>query len=187
MFIIDNVHVSNDIKEQFFVCNLEKCKGACCVEGDAGAPLEKEELSVLEEIYPTVKPFLDPKGIKEIEKQGYYVKEEDGSYSTPIIDGRECVYAIYENGILQCGIEKAYLKGKVKFKKPISCHLYPIRITYKETHEIINYDRWHLCKPACTNGKRLGVPLYQFLKDPLIRKYGKKWYAQLVNVIESSN
>lgn len=186
MMIIDNIYIHDDIKEKFFVCQLDKCKGACCIEGDAGAPLEKEELAILEEIYPKIKSFLDPKGIKDIEKQGYYVQEEDGSYSTPTIKGRECAYAIYDNGVLQCGIEKAYLAGKIDFKKPISCHLYPIRITRQQTHEVLAYDKWEICKPACLNGKNLGVPLYQFLKDPLIRKYGKTWYKKLIDIIKSS-
>lgn len=177
--------LSDDIKEEFFVCNLEKCKGACCVEGDLGAPLEEEELAVVEEIYEWVKPYLTDEGRKAVESQGKYVLDEDGEYSTPTIAGKECAYAIYDNkGILKCAIEQAYMDGKISFKKPISCHLYPIRVTKYDEFEALNYDRWSICSPACSFGKELGVPVYKFLREPLIRKYGHDWYHQLVDIIE---
>ena len=179
--------LSDDIKEQFFVCNLEKCKGACCVEGDLGAPLEEDELDVLQEIYEKVKPYLSKEGIAAIEAQGTHVLDEDGEYSTPTINGKECAYAIYdEKGILKCGIEQAYIDGKTDYKKPISCHLYPIRVTKYEEFSALNYDRWDICSPACDLGSSLNVPVYKFLKEPLIRKYGEAWYAELVQVIEGS-
>lgn len=178
--------VSDDIREKEFVCNLEKCKGACCVEGDYGAPLEEDELEVLKKIYPKIKSYLTQDGIKAIEEQGTHVIDPDGDYSTPTIGGRECAYAHYDaKGILKCGIEEAYKDGKIKYKKPISCHLYPIRITKKKDFEAVNYHKWNICSPACALGKELQVPLYKFLKDPLIRKYGKSWYNELVSVIES--
>lgn len=186
MIVVENVVISDDIKEQFFVCNLEKCKGACCVEGDLGAPLEKEELNKLEEIYENVKPYLSKQGVEAIEEQGKFIRDWEGDYSTPTIGGRECAYAIYDKkGILKCGIEKAYLEGKNDFKKPISCHLYPIRITTYEEYDALNYDRWSICSPACSFGKELNVPLYKFLKDALIRKYGKAWYKELLHQIET--
>jgi len=186
MIELDNVILSDDIREQFFVCDLEKCKGACCVEGDLGAPLLEDELSVLKDIYPQVAPYLSEAGKKEIEEQGTHVLDADGEYSTPTIDGKECAYAIYDDrGILKCGIEQAYNDGKVTFKKPISCHLYPIRITKYAKYEAVNYDRWHICNPACGLGKELGVPVYRFLKDALIRKYGQDWYRRLAALIES--
>jgi hypothetical protein len=182
---VGDVLVSDDIKEKEFVCNLEKCKGACCVEGDFGAPLEDDELDILKEIYPQVRPYLMPEGIKAIEEQGTHVLDEDGDFSTPTIGGRECAYAIYdEKGILKCGIEQAYNDGKIGWKKPISCHLYPIRITKKKNFEAVNYHKWEICSPACAFGKELKVPLYKFLKDPLIRKYGQDWYEALVKAIE---
>jgi hypothetical protein len=185
MIKIGEVLVSDDIAEKEFVCNLEKCKGACCVEGDFGAPLEDDELNMLREIYPQVKPYLSEAGIKAIEQQGTHVLDDDGDFSTPTIGGRECAYAIYdEKGVLKCGIEQAYYDGKIGWKKPISCHLYPIRITKKKKFEAVNYHKWSICSPACTFGKELQVPLYKFLKDALIRKYGHAWYDELVAVIE---
>ena len=186
MIKVGEVLVSDDIKEKEFVCNLEKCKGACCVEGDFGAPLDDDELEILKEIYPQVKPYLTQEGIKAIEEQGTHVLDDDGDFSTPTIGGKECAYSIYdEKGILKCGIEQAYYDKKISWKKPISCHLYPIRITKKKNFEAVNYHKWDICSPACTFGKELGVPIYKFLKDPLIRKYGQVWYDELVLVIES--
>lgn len=182
---IGEVLVSDDIKNKEFVCNLEKCKGACCVEGDYGAPLDEDELEILKEIYPQVKPYLSKEGIAVIEKEGTHVLDDDGDLSTPIIKGRECVYAIYdEKKVLKCGIEQAYLDGKISYKKPISCHLYPIRLSKKKHFEAVNYHKWSICSDACTLGKELKVPIYKFLKDPLIRKYGQDWYEELVKQIE---
>jgi hypothetical protein len=187
MIKVGDVLVSDDIKEAEFVCNLEKCKGACCVEGDFGAPLEDDELEILKEIYPKVKSYLSNEGVKAIEEQGTHVLDEDGDFSTPTIGGKECAYAIYdEKNVLKCGIEQAYNDGKIGWKKPISCHLYPIRITKKKNLEAVNYHEWDICSPACAFGKELKVPLYKFLKDSLIRKYGEAWYNELVAAIESS-
>lgn len=186
MIKVGDVLVSDDIKDVEFVCHLEKCKGACCVEGDLGAPLEEEELPIMNKILDQVKPYLTPEGIKAIEEQGTYILDEDGDYSTPTIGGKECAYAHYDaQGVLKCGIEQAYLDGKVGFKKPISCHLYPIRITRnKKGFEAVNYHKWNICSAACSYGKSLQVPLYKFLKEPLIRKYGAPWYNELVLAIE---
>ena len=187
MIKVGEVLVSDDIKDVEFVCHLEKCKGACCVEGDLGAPLEEEELPIMNEILDKVIPYLTPEGIKAIEAQGTYILDEDGDYSTPTIGGKECAYSHYDTqGVLKCGIEQAYLDGKIGFKKPISCHLYPIRITRnKKGFEAVNYHQWNICSAACSYGKSLQVPLYKFLKDPLIRKYGEAWYHQLVVAIEN--
>lgn len=188
MIVIDQTVISDDIKDKFFVCNLEKCKGACCVEGDLGAPLEEEELAELERVYDQVKPYLSKAGVAAIEKQGKYIRDYEGDFSTPTIGDKECAYAIHDDrGILKCGIEQAYLDNKITFKKPISCHLYPIRITRYDDYEALNYDRWPICSPACSFGKELNVPLYKFLKDALIRKYGAEWYSNLVIAIESGN
>lgn len=186
MIKVGDVLVSDDIKDVEFVCHLEKCKGACCVEGDLGAPLEEEELPIMNQILDQVKPYLTPEGIEAIEAQGTYILDEDGDYSTPTIGGKECAYSHYDaQGVLKCGIEQAYLDGKIGFKKPISCHLYPIRITKnKKGFEAVNYHKWSICSAACSYGKSLQVPLYKFLKDPLTRKYGAPWYNELVSAIE---
>ncbi len=186
MMRIGNILVSDDIANEEFVCNLEKCKGACCVEGELGAPLEEQELEILKSIFQKVKPFLTDEGISAIEEQGLFILDEDGDYSTPTIGGRECAYAVYdERGVLQCGIERAYQAGAISWIKPVSCHLYPIRILKRRNLEALNYHRWEICSPACELGKQLKVPVYRFLKDALIRKYGESWYAELVRQIET--
>ena len=185
MIILDNAVLSDDIKENFFVCNLEKCKGACCVEGDLGAPLEKDELKEIDDNLEAIKPYLSKEGLKTIEQEGPYILDEEGDYSTTTIDNKECAFAIYDQqGILKCGIEQAYNDSKITWKKPISCHLYPIRITKYDHYDALNYDRWDICSPACDLGDQLKVPIYKFLKEPLIRKYGEKWYQELVSEIE---
>lgn len=188
MILVGDVVLSDDIKENFFVCDLEACKGACCVEGDSGAPLEDEETKILEEIYPLVKDYITAEGRQVIEAQGTWVIDSDGDKVTPTLGAnRECAYALYDaRGILKCGIEQAYLDGKTSWKKPISCHLYPIRVTKYDQYDALNYNRWHICDPACQLGKSLQVPLYAFLKDALVRKYGEAWYAELVEDIEGS-
>lgn len=186
MIIIQETVISDDIADHFFVCNLDACKGACCVEGDLGAPLEVAELQILEQEYAHIAPFLTDTGRAAIAAQGLYIKDWEGDYSTPTINDRECAYALYdERGILKCGIEQAYQAGATTFQKPISCHLYPIRITKYEGFEALNYDRWSICNPACSFGSSLGVKVYQFLKAPLIRKYGANWYGELVREIEN--
>ena len=186
MILVEKAVISDDIKENFFVCDLDKCKGACCVEGDAGAPLEEEETIILEEIYLRVKDYLTPEGREAIEAQGTWVIDRDGDKGTPTIGNNgACAYSITdERGVLKCGIEQANRDGKIDFKKPVSCHLYPIRITKYDDFDALNYDRWHICDAACVLGNKLGVPIYKFLKEALIRKYGEDWYAELVREIE---
>lgn len=186
MIVIDKTVVSDDIADNYFMCDLEKCKGGCCVEGDLGAPLEKEELLKLDRIYSKVEPYLTEQGKKAIADQGKYIYDEDKEFSTPTINGKECAYAIYDDrGILKCGIEKAWEEKKIRFRKPISCHLYPIRITEYDSYDALNYDRWEICLPACGLGKRHRMPLYKFAKDALIRKYGKKWYDKLCQMVKN--
>jgi hypothetical protein len=185
MMKVGEILVSDDIKTVEFVCHLEKCKGACCVEGDLGAPLEDNELDEMKAVQKAVKPYLTKEGLKAIKEQGPYILDEDGDFSTPTIKGKECAYSHYDDkGVLKCGIEQAYLDGKVSFRKPISCHLYPIRITKKKDFEAVNYHKWNICSAACSYGKSLQVPLYKFLKEPLVRKYGGGWYEELVRQIE---
>ena len=188
MIEVDKVILTEDIKDEFFVCDLGKCKGACCVEGYLGAPLEEVELHTLDEIYQHVEPFLSEKAKKVIAKQGKYVYDNEGDYSTPTLDGKECAYAVYNKaGILTCGIEVAHNEGKINYQKPISCHLYPLRVKKYAQFEAVNYDRWHICKDACSNGMNLRVPLYKFLQQPLARKYGESWYKKLVSTIENNS
>ncbi|MHA8056448.1 DUF3109 family protein [Aquirufa nivalisilvae] len=185
MILIDDTVISEDVADEFFVCDLSKCKGACCVEGDLGAPLEEDELAIIESIQEQIAPYLSEEGKAVIEKVGTWVKDEDGDFSTPVIEGRECVYAIYDDKkYLKCGIEQAFFDGKIDFRKPISCHLYPIRIAKLAEYQALNYDRWSICSDACSHGKQLGVPIYKFLKEPLIRKFGEKWYIELEKEIE---
>ncbi len=183
MILIDDKLISDDVVEQHFVCNIKKCKGICCVEGDSGAPVEKSETKILKKIYPKIKKYLLPEGIKAIEEQGTYVDEPDDeytAYATPLIDGGACAYVNYEkDGTISCAIEKAWKDGVVDFRKPISCHLYPIRLKNMDTITAVNYDVWDICSDACKLGKSLKVPLYVFLKDALIRKFGKEFYETL--------
>ncbi|MEY2963887.1 MAG: hypothetical protein RL754_1148 [Bacteroidota bacterium] len=179
MIEIDNKLLTTDLFKKEFVCNLNACKGACCVQGNAGAPVDEEEVAVLEAIYPSVAPYLTEKGRQSIENQGTSVQGH-GEMETPLIGGAECAYTIFdEDGTAKCGIEQAYNDGKVDFKKPISCHLYPIRIAKYTDFEALNYDRWSICSDACALGAELKVPVYRFLKEPLIRKYGPEFYEEL--------
>jgi hypothetical protein len=184
MIAIDNKLVSDDVVEAQFVCDLNKCKGGCCEDGDAGAPLEEEEKNKMLEVYETVKPYMTLEGVKEIERQGKYIYDHEFGWVTPTIDGQICAYGFRDEfGIIKCAIEKAYLDGKTDWKKPISCHLFPIRITKSKEDpdlEYVNYEpREDLCKAACSLGKKLKVPTYVFLKEALVRKYGEEFYEAL--------
>jgi len=184
MIEIGKTLISDDVIEEQFVCDLTKCKGACCVEGDLGAPLNEEELEDIDRVIDHVKSYLTPEAIEVLEKEGGYLLDEDGDLSTTTINGKECAFAFYdENSILKCSIEQAHKDGKTDFKKPISCHLYPIRVVKLPEFEALNYDRWSICAPACDLGSELKVPVYKFLKEPLIRKYGEKWYEELENEV----
>jgi hypothetical protein len=181
MIAIDKTLISEDLLEKKFVCDLNACKGACCVAGDSGAPLEKEELPILDSILDKVRPYMVKKGIKAVEKYGSYVIDSDGDYTTTLVSpGAECAFVFFdENKIAKCAIEQAFYDGKIEWKKPISCHLYPVRVTKHKEYDAVNYDKWSICKPACECGEKLDVPVYKFLKEPLIRKYGKDWFKQL--------
>lgn len=180
MLAIDNVLVSDEIIEKKFVCDLAKCHGGCCVDGDAGAPLEEDELDELKAAYPEVKPHLCEAAVKQIEEQGLYGYDPEYGHVTPVMDGAMCVYGVVENGVVKCGIEKAYNEGKIQFKKPLSCHLFPIRITSHDGYDAVNYEpREKLCRPACQLGEKLKVPVYRFLKEALIRKYDIYFYEAL--------
>ena len=181
MIQVDDKIISFDFFEKKFVCDLSTCKGACCVEGDAGAPLTNKELDVLPYIYDQVKPYMRTEGIVEIEKQGFFVVDGDGDNTTPLVNNKECAFVVFdENEMARCTIEQAYNDGKIDFKKPISCHLFPIRIKEYRDFDAVNYEAINICKPACDCGEQLQVPVYSFLKEPLIRLYGEEWYGKLI-------
>jgi hypothetical protein len=180
MLAIQNTLVSLDLLDRYFVCDLNACKGACCVKGDAGAPLTDEEINLLEDIIEDILPYLDEQGKAMIAKKGVFEIDVDGDKGTSLLENGRCAYALVDqNGMVSCGIEKAYNEGKVEFKKPISCHLYPVRITEYESYYAVNYNKWSICKPACDCGAKLDVPLFKFLKEALTRKYGDAWYEEL--------
>lgn len=181
MIIVDDILVSDEIFDKQFVCNLSKCKGACCVAGDAGAPLKLEELTILENEYENYKPYLTEEGIRSLETDGFYsYDKEDKDNKTMLIDGGPCAYINYdEKGIAICGIEKAYFDGKTSFRKPISCHLYPIRESGVGKITAVNYEEWEICSDACTLGEELKVPVYKFLKEPLVRAYGEDFFQAI--------
>ena len=188
MIVIDDILISDDVVEKQFVCNLKRCKGACCIEGDGGAPLEVEELKILDEIYEVVEPYMSEEGKKAVEEKGKYVFEKDDEYTgygTPLIGNTgACAYVtLDENGITKCTIEQAYLDKKIDFQKPVSCHLYPIRVKEYETITAVNYEVWDICSDACVLGAELKVPAYQFVKEGLIRRFGADFYAQLEGAV----
>lgn len=179
MIQIGEVIVSFDIFEKKFSCDLSACKGACCIEGDYGAPLEDDEIEKIGANYAEVKGYMTEGGVKSVKKHGFAVKDCDGEWTTPLVEHRECAYAIDENGCCWCALEKAWSEGKSTYRKPISCHLYPIRVARYAGFEALNYHQWHICAAAVEKGKREGMPLYRFLKDALIARYGEEWYAEL--------
>lgn len=183
MIQIDKTLVSLDLIERKFLCDIPKCKGICCVEGDSGAPLQEEEVAELEKALPVIWEDLSEKAREIIRKQGVAYRDADGDLVTSIVDGKDCVFTCYDaNGVCQCAIEKAYRSGRLSFYKPISCHLYPVRLTEYETFTAVNYHCRDVCKAAERLGKRKGVPVYKFLKEPLIRRFGEKWYTTLETV-----
>jgi hypothetical protein len=184
LIAIEKALVSEEVVEAQFVCDLTKCKGGCCEDGDAGAPLEKGELKHLANNYEKIKPYLTTEGKAEIEKQGKYVYDEEFGWVTPTINSAICAYGFRDNaGIIKCGIEAAYNDGMLDWKKPISCHLYPIRVQQTKHYSLVNYEpRDVLCRPGCVLGKKAKVPVYQFLKEALIRKFGVPFYDALHEV-----
>ena len=188
MFQIEDTIVSLDILEEDFFCDLNACKGLCCIEGNSGAPVEREELPLLKEVLPFIWDDLSPKAQEIINKQGTTYIDIEGEYVTSIVDGKDCVFTCYDNkGNCMCAIEKAYRKGLTGFYKPVSCHLYPIRVAKFKEFKAVNFHRWDICKAATISGKSRNVKIYQFLKEPLIRKFGKKWYEQLCSAANYNN
>lgn len=180
MIQIDDILVSDDMLEEQFVCDLKSCKGVCCIEGESGAPLEAEEVSLIEELLDDIKPYMTEKGKASVDKHGIFSIDQDGDMVTMLNDGKECSFTVFdERGIAQCAIENAHADGAIPYKKPISCHLYPVRIGKLSMGEAVNYHKWHICEAACALGEKLKVPVYRFVKDGLVRKYGEAWYGIL--------
>ncbi len=182
---IDDKVVSTRIFEKKFVCDLNACKGACCVEGDAGAPLTFEEVDILEDCLDSIIPYMRPEGVEAVEKTGVFYLDTDNEPVTTLINGAECAFVYFdEQGISKCAVEKAWKEGKIDFRKPLSCHLYPIRVKdFGEVHAL-NYDEWSVCESACACGDKLDVPVFRFLREPLIRAFGDEFYRELEEVDE---
>ena len=180
MIEIGRTIVSFNVLQEYFLCDLMSCKGACCIEGDSGAPLTKEEALTIETEYLKYKEYLPVDHIEKIEDQGFSLTDKDGDLVTTLVNNRQCVYSFTdERGILKCAIEKAFIEGKILFRKPVSCHLFPIRITEYKRFDAVNYQELEICKPGKKCGKKAKLPIYQFLKEPLIRKYEKEWFKEL--------
>jgi hypothetical protein len=179
MIIIGNTLLSDELLTGKFLCDLPICHGGCCIEGDAGAPLDDHEKVILEKIYLKVRPLMIHDGIKTVEEEGAWVLDMQGGPVTPLVKGKQCAYVYYDDGIAKCAIEKAFESGIINFRKPVSCHLYPIRVTSYPHYDALNYHRWPICDGARKRGKREGVRIYKFVKDALIRKYGQEWYDEL--------
>lgn len=180
MIQIKDVVISSDIITEKFFCNLDACHGACCVEGDAGAPVEQEEVAELENVLPVVWDSLSDEAKAVIERQGVVYTDRDGDLVTSIVRDKDCVFTCHDaSGNCYCAIEKAYREGRCSFYKPLSCHLYPIRIGNYGPYTAVNYHRWEVCRGAVVLGKMKNVAVYQFLKEPLIRKFGEEWYKEL--------
>lgn len=179
MLKIDHTIISLDLLDQKFVCNITKCKGACCRYGDSGAPLEEDEGKKIEKNFQKIKPYLRKEGLLTIEKRGAIIKDDDGDLVTPLIEGKECAYTYIVDGIYRCGIEKAWLENKIRFRKPVSCHLFPVRRKKYPDFEAINYEKWAICQPARILGIKKNMPVYKYLKEVLVRVYGKRWYKKL--------
>lgn len=179
MKVLDNVLVPEELQSVCFACDVTKCHGSCCVEGDAGAPLTEEEISLLEDYLDRILPFMEKAGQDVVKRSGVFDWDMDGNYVTPLVNNRECAFAYFNDGIALCAIEKAWEAGEVPLQKPESCHLYPLRLTTMKNGMIkMVYHRWPICEPALQNGNEQGIELGSFLKDALIRKFGEEWFAR---------
>ena len=186
MIEIGKTIVSLDVLESKFCCDVNQCKGACCIEGDSGAPLTQDEAETIEQLFPFFKEYLSEANIAEIAKQGFSLIDQDGDLVTPIVGKNECVFTfVDDNGITFCAIERAFFEKNTDFRKPVSCHLFPIRITEYKRFDGVNYEKLKICKPGRVCGKSEDLPLWKYLKDPLVRKYGESWYDELELVVNS--
>lgn len=180
MIEIDDRIISEDILLESFCCDVTKCRGECCVEGNSGAPLDLDEVDILEQEWENYKPYMTEQGVEVIERDGFMVVDQEGDYTTPLINDSQCAYSFEENGITFCAVERAFREGKTGFKKPISCHLYPIRlINFSNGSVGLNYHRWSVCSSAVECGKKLNMPVYMALKEPLVRRFGEEFFDAL--------
>ena len=179
MIQIRNKIISIELFTTFFICDPDRCLGNCCVYGDSGAPLDDLETGILEDNSAILLRYISPEGRDVIKKYGPWVTDHEGDKVTPLIDGKECVYAIFENGVARCGIEKAYYENAISFRKPVSCHLYPVRISKLGENIALNYHHWHICEPARELGKAKGMPVFRFLREAIVRVWGVSFYEEL--------
>lgn len=186
MIPVGKAIVSDDLVQVYFTCDLAKCKGACCVAGDAGAPLEENEISLLEDHLESILPFMTERGRKVVITLGVFDYDAAGKFVTPLVNDAECAFTNFSDDIAYCSIERAFKEGKIPFRKPVSCHLYPVRIQHFSSFDAVNYHKWHICKPALKRGKLEGIRLIRFLKGALVRKYGEGWYAEILRVLEEN-
>ena len=188
MIAVQGILVSEDLLEEKFICDLIKCKGACCIEGESGAPVTRDEINTIKENWSIYTTYLDSEGVASAEKQHFGVMDEDGEWVTPLVGkhGR-CAFSLLENGMAKCGLEQAYLNGKTQWRKPISCFLYPARVMKLHDTLAVNYHRWKICQPACECGSQNGVRVYQFLKVPLTQQFGEAWYDELDLIAQEWN
>jgi hypothetical protein len=182
MIQIGDVIVSRDLLDEHFFCHLEECEGSCCVYGDAGAPLEEQETLLLEKHLEQIKPYLRAEGVRAVSQQGAWVVDGEGEKVTPLVGREECAYAVFDEGIARCAIEQAYEAEAIPFRKPVSCHLYPIRVSKLKQGMALNYHRWSICEPARILGKQEGIPVFRFLQDPITRVFGELFYEELETV-----
>jgi hypothetical protein len=186
MIAIDDILISEELFRKKFACELSSCHGACCVEGESGAPLEAEEIDLMKKVLPVAETYMTPEGKKEIASRGVYEIDSDGDFVTPLINKKgACAFVSYDGQVAKCSIERAWAAGKTTFRKPVSCHLYPIRVEKLAYHTALNYHSWDVCKPALALGKKLDVPVFRFLKDPLIRRFGEAWYNKAEETYEA--
>lgn len=186
MFEIDNTLVSLDLAEQFFCCDLEQCKGECCIEGDAGAPITEDEFRKLKELAPIVAERLTASARRSIDEEGVGYIDSEGDLVTQLVNDRECVFTCYApGGVCLCALDSAYRDGQTDFRKPISCYLYPLRLTEYEKFTAVNYHRWKICRSAEANGRKLNIRLYQFMREPLVERFGQEWYDALEAACEA--
>jgi hypothetical protein len=184
MIIVQHTIVSEDVADVRFVCDCEVCMGACCVHGDAGAPLSDDEIREISDNIKAITPFMRQEGIDVIDSVGVFALDAEGVKGTPLVNGKECAFVVFDGEVALCAIEEAWEQKKIGLQKPLSCHLYPVRTINYTEFEAVNYHKWDICKKALEKGRKENVYLYEFLKAPLIRKYGKDWYGELELIVD---